>query len=69
MQGNSGAEVYLTEWILERKSLQYSSKKPVFIDRGDGVFEGIEPKVIITKHRPPKLTPETGVAADASLTR
>lgn len=66
MQGKAGANVYLTAWILERKSLQYSDKSPVFIEPGEVPDEDV---VTITRHHPPKLDPEFGVTADASLIR
>jgi hypothetical protein len=57
--------VYLTAWILERKNLQYSMKKPV--DILDGGING--DIVTITKHTPAKLEAETGVVPDESLIR
>lgn len=66
MQGKAGADVYLSAWILERKNLVYSDKNPVFIEPGEGPDEDV---VIITRHVPLYLVPETGVEADASLVR
>ncbi len=64
--GYSGSNgVYLTAWILERKNLQYSTKKPVDILDG-GVNDDV---VTIRKHTPEKLDPEKGIVADESLTR
>ena len=66
MQGKAGADVYLSAWILERKSLVYSEKNPVYIEPGDIEDEDV---VIVVRHHPKKLEPETGVKADASLAR
>ena len=66
MQGKAGANVYISAWILEQKSLVYSDKNPVFIEPGEMPDEDV---VIITKHHPQKLEPETGVTADETLTR
>ena len=65
-QGKAGADVYISAWILEQKSLVYSEKNPVEVKPGEVPNEDV---ITITKHHPPKLTPETGVEADASLTR
>lgn len=65
-QGKAGADVYLSAWILERKSLVYSEKNPVFIEPGEIPDEDV---ITITKHHPPKLAPETGVIADETLVR
>lgn len=66
MQGKAGADVYLSAWILERKSLVYSDKNPVFIEPGEIPDEDV---VIITRHVPQYLIPETGVEADETLIR
>lgn len=66
LQGKAGADVYISAWILERKNLVYSEKNPVYIEPGEMPNEDV---VIVVKHHPKKLEPETGVKADASLTR
>lgn len=66
MQGKAGADVYISAWILEQKSLVYSDKNPVFLEPGEMPDEDV---VIITKHHPQKLEPETGVTADETLVR
>lgn len=66
MQGKAGIEAYISAWILERKNLTYSDKNAVFIDHGEMPDEDI---VVVIKHTPPKLSPERGIEADASLVR
>ena len=66
MQGKAGADVYLSAWILERKNLVYSDKNPVDVEPGQIPDEDV---VIVVRHIPQYLVPETGVEADASLTR
>ena len=66
MQGKAGVNVYISAWILEQKNLQYSAKNPVEVKPGQSSNGDV---VAIVKHTPPKLEPEKGVAADASLTR
>ena len=66
----SGESVYLSEWILERKKFQYSTKNPVYLtDDGQNECNVSANEVVYVKHVPKKLEPETGVEADASLTR
>ena len=66
MQGKAGADVYISAWILEQKKLVYSAKNPVEIEPGEVPDEDV---VVIVRHHPKKLEPETGVKADASLVR
>jgi hypothetical protein len=66
MQGKAGADVYISAWILEQKSLTYSDKNPVFIEPGEIIDEDV---ITITRHSPHRLEPEIGVEADASLVR
>lgn len=66
----AGESVYLSAWILERKTLQYSEKTPVYLtDDGQNECNVDADAVVYVKHIPKKLEPEIGVEADASLTR
>lgn len=66
---SKGIGVYLTAWILEKKSLTYSIKDLAWIDSDDIDFDGYIEREQIIKHKPKKLKPIEGATADESLVR
>ncbi|HAN19604.1 MAG: hypothetical protein A2X13_14810 [Bacteroidetes bacterium GWC2_33_15] len=55
---------WISAWILEKKKLQYSSKKEAWFYNDS---RKMAPQITITKHVPEKVTKE--IIHDASLTR
>lgn len=56
---------WISAWILEKKSLQYSCKKEAWFNQDTGI---IEPKVTINKHIPEKVRAEK-IKPSKDLTR
>jgi len=56
---------WISEWILEKKEIQYSNKKIAWFNTDTGCFE---PHVIVEHHKPTRVEPQT-IEPHASLTR